>query len=58
MKLKRSYKQGSIQTDTHPILKKGQIVDIISETKDLYLIQSFVTGHPEFIKKQDIKINE
>lgn len=58
MKTKRCYKQGVIQTDAHTYLKKGCIVDIISETKDCYLVQSFVTGIPEFIKKEHLKINE
>jgi hypothetical protein len=58
MKTKRSYRQGSLNTDKHPYFKKGQIIDIISETKDLYLVQSFITGQPELIKKEDIKLND
>lgn len=58
MNVKRSYKQGSIQTDNHPSFRRGQIVDIISETKDAYLVQSFITGNPDFVKKEDVKIKE
>lgn len=55
---RRTYKQGVVNTDTHFTLKRGQIVDIISETGDAYLVQSFLTNRPEFIKKQDLKISQ
>jgi hypothetical protein len=52
MKNKRSYRQCVIDTDTHPILQKGQIVDIIFEGYDFYTVQSFTTGTQENIKKE------
>jgi hypothetical protein len=59
MNIKRAYRQGIIDTDKHPLFYKGQVVDVISETRDgLYLVQSTVSGNPEFIRKQFIKLNE
>lgn len=57
MNVKRTYKQCVINTDFHPVLKRGQIVDIISETPEFYLVQSFETGTPEFISKKDVVTN-
>ena len=53
----RAYKQGSVLIDTHPVLQKGQIVDILFEGHDFYLVQSFVTSTQEKIKKEDLQIN-
>jgi hypothetical protein len=52
MKIKRAYRQGVINTDNHPILQKGQIVDIIFEGHDFYTVQSFITGTQEKIQKE------
>jgi len=57
MNLKKSaYKKGIVETNEHYSLKKGQVVDIISEKLDVYLVQSYQTSKPEFVKKQDIKM--
>lgn len=59
MRLKRSHKQGIIETDQHPSFYKGQVVDVISETRDgLYLVQSTITGNPEFIRKEYVKFRD
>jgi len=55
---RRAYKQGIVNTDTHLILKRGQVVSIISETSDVYLVQSFLTNSPEFIKKEYLKVSQ
>ena len=57
MKIKRSYRQCVINTDTHPILQKGQIVDIIFEGYDFYTVQSFTTGTQEKIQKEFVVLN-
>lgn len=57
MKIKRSYIQGAVTTTTHPVLKEGQIVDIIFEGHDFYTVQSFTTGTQEKIDKKFINTN-
>ena len=57
MKKKRCYRQGIINRDISENLKKGQIVDIISEDDSYYIIQSYITSFQEKIKKQDLNID-
>jgi hypothetical protein len=54
MKKKRCYRQGIINRDISENLKKGQIVDIISEDDYCYIIQLFITSFQEKIQKQDL----
>ena len=54
MKKKRCYRQGIINRDISENLKKGQIVDIISEDDSCYIIQLFITSFQEKIQKQDL----
>ena len=57
MKIKRAYRQGVVVTSSHPVLKEGQIVDIIFEGHDFYTVQSFITGTQEKIQKELVKID-
>lgn len=57
MKRTRAYKQGAVQSIDHPVLIKGQIVDIIFEGHDFYIVQSFTTATQEKIKKEELTIN-
>jgi|LakMenEpi03Aug12_release.lakeMendotaPanAssembly.Ray.scaffolds.fasta_scaffold6807204_1 hypothetical protein len=51
---KQTYRQGIVNTDENLNFKKGQIVNIISETEKEFLIQVGNSGKPEFLKKEDI----
>ena len=53
----RAYKQGVVITSSHPVLVEGQIVDILFEGHDFYLVQSFTTSTQEKINKEDLSIN-
>jgi len=53
----RPYKQGVVNTKDHPVLKEGQIVDIIFEGYDFYFVQSFTTSSQERIEKIYLTIN-
>ena len=57
MKKTRAYKQAVVKTFEHPVLNEGQIVDIIFEGYDFYIVQSFTTATQEKIKKEDLQIN-
>jgi len=57
MKRTRAYKQGVVKTFQHPILQEGQIVDILFEGHDFYIVQCFTTGTQEKINKEDLTIN-
>jgi hypothetical protein len=57
MKRTRAYKQGVVKTFEHPVLNEGQIVEIIFEGYDFYVVQSFTTATQEKIKKEDLQIN-
>jgi hypothetical protein len=52
-----AYKQGVVTTTTHPVLKKGQIVDILFEGYYFYYVKSFTTSSQEKIEKKDLQIN-
>jgi hypothetical protein len=57
MKKNKPFKQGVVITETHPILKKGQIIDILEELENKYKVRSFKTANVEIINKKDISIN-
>jgi hypothetical protein len=57
MKRGRPFKQAVVIVETHPVLIKGQIVDIIEEEESRYKVRSFLTAKYEFIDKKDISIN-
>jgi hypothetical protein len=53
----QSFKQGVIRIDDHSILKKGQIVQIISEDVDTYIVKPYIASVPQKIKKEDLILN-
>ena len=57
MKRNRPYKQGIVNTDNHPPLIKGQIIEILEEHDDYYKVRLYLTGGIEKIKKEEISIN-
>lgn len=55
-KIRGPYRQGVINTDNHPIYKKGQIVEIVGEFQENYKVRTFLTGKVEEIKKEYISL--
>lgn len=57
MKRNRPYKQGMVNTDSNELFIKGQILEIIEEHDEYYLVRVYLTGKIEKIKKEEISIN-
>ena len=57
MKQKNCYKQGVVKKTINDNLKKGEIVDILLEKNDFYLIRKYTTSDIQKIKKEDLLIN-
>jgi hypothetical protein len=55
-KNKRAYRQGVVNTIENPPLQKSQIVDIIFEGHDFYIVQSYTTATQEKIEKKFIDL--
>jgi hypothetical protein len=56
-RIKQNYRQALVNTSEHPIFKKGQIVNIISEEGEFCLVNYYVTSHPEKIEEKDLIVN-
>jgi hypothetical protein len=56
-KVFQSWKQGIINTDQHSVLKKGQMVQIISEDENEFIVKPYIASIPQKIKKEDLVIN-
>lgn len=54
---RNAYRHGIINTESHPTLMRGQVVEIISEEEDLYKVRIFITGKLETIEKKFVLIN-
>lgn len=54
---RENYRQGIINSESYCEFRKGQIVNIIVETKNEYLVQTNLNSKPTFIKKNDLIIN-
>jgi len=57
VKRNRPYKQGIVNTENHPPLLKGQIVEILEEHDEYYKVRLYLTGGIETVKKEEISIN-
>jgi hypothetical protein len=57
MKIKNSYRKAVINTILHPILQKNQIVEILYEEGDCYIVQCFRTSNIEKIEKKYTIVN-
>jgi hypothetical protein len=53
----QSFKQGIIKIEDHSILRKGQIVQIISEDTETYTVKPYIASVPQKIKKEDLILN-
>lgn len=53
----KPYKQGVINTEDHPVLRKGQLVSIISEEEDFYIVKPFIASIEQKISKKDLIVN-
>ncbi len=52
-----SYKSGIINTDTHPVLKKGQMVKVLYEKDGYYVVKPYIACFEQKIKKEDVIVN-
>jgi len=52
-----SYKTGIITTEEHPSLLKGQVVEIMGEDGEDYLVRVYITGQPSKIEKKFVLVN-
>ena len=53
----QSLRQGIIKIEDHSILRKGQIVQIISEDTETYTVKPYIASVPQKIKKEDLILN-
>ena len=52
-----TYKNGIINTDTHPVLRKGQAVKVIYEKDGFYFVKPYIACIEQKIKKEDVVVN-
>lgn len=58
MKNKRfCYRQGVIMTDAHPVLLKGQVVEIIDESESQYKVRVNINSPVFILNKKDVLVN-
>lgn len=58
MKNKRfCYRQGVILTEAHPILLKGQVVEIIEEAGPHYVVRVNINSPVFILNRQDVLVN-
>ena len=53
----QSFRQGIIKVENHSILRKGQIVQIVSEDAETYTVKPYIASVPQKIKKEDLILN-
>ena len=53
----KSYNQGVVNTDDHPILRKTQLVSIIAEEDDFYIVKPYIASFEQKILKKDLIVN-
>jgi hypothetical protein len=49
----KPYKQGIVNTDDHPVLRKTQIVNVLAEDGDFYIVKPFMSTVEIKISKKD-----
>ena len=52
-----SYKQGVVNTDEHPVLRKTQIVSIIAEEDEYFIVKPYIANMEQKISKKDLIVN-
>ncbi len=53
----KPYKQGIVNTDDHPVLRKTQIVSIIFEEGEYYIVKPYIASVEQKIFKKDLIVN-
>lgn len=53
----KTYKQGIINTESHNVLRKGQVVYIVAEKQDSYIVKPLISCIEQIIKKEDLILN-
>jgi len=51
------YRQGVIMTDAHPVLLKGQVVEIIDESESQYKVRVNINSPVFILNKKDVLVN-
>jgi len=51
------YKTGVVVVENHPILKKGQVVEILESHETHYDVRVYMTGGKLQIKKEEVLTN-
>ena len=49
-----SYRQATVNTENHPVLRKGQIVSILFEEENFYIVKPYIASVEQKIKKEDL----
>jgi hypothetical protein len=52
-----TYKQGIINTESHTVLRKGQLVKVLYEKDGFYMVKPYVASMEQKIKKEDVIVN-
>jgi hypothetical protein len=52
-----AYRTGIVTAEEHPNLLKGQVVEIMAEDGDYYIVRIFITGQPSKIEKKFVLVN-
>lgn len=53
----KPHKQGIVNTDNHPVLRKTQIVNIILEEEDFYIVKPCISSIEQKISKKDLIVH-
>ena len=53
----KPYKQGIVNIDNHPVLRKTQIVNIILEEGDFYVVKPHIASMEQKISKKDLIVH-
>ncbi len=53
----KSYKQGIVNTDDHPVLRKTQIVSIVAEESEYFIVKPYIASIEQKISKKDLIVN-
>jgi len=52
-----AYRIGIVTTEEHPSLLKGQVVEIMAEDSEDFLVRVYLTGKPAKIEKKFVLVN-
>lgn len=52
-----TYRHGIVNTDSHPVLRKGQVVKVLYERDGMYVVKPYNASLEQKIKKEDVIVN-